>query len=483
MDTLRARRCRFFLSSSVALIMSISSAEAFDIFGTNNLVSTTPAGQSTDTFATPCKSTARANPLNLRDAIDWALCHHPKTAEAWANVKVAATGIGLAKAAYLPTISTTSQALREHSSTTVSDQPQLDSGYRASVRSNVASLNWVLYDFGGRNAALKNAAELLAASYANQNIVLQEVFLMVAKDFYAAQAASGMLEAAKETESNSEEIFLVAKTRVVNGIAPISEQLQAQTSYAQAVAKRNKAEGDLRIALGTLAADMNLSPAETLEIPVVEENDGIQADSQFNASVKELIESAKRTHPSILAAQAQLNAAIAKEDMTYAQGMPQISLVGRYSNSNQPTNLGVGALSAPSTARDRYIGIQLTIPLFEGFAKSYQLQQARAQSEVQRAILSQAEQKAGLEVWRSYQNLQTYTQNLDTTASLIQISRQSYAAVRGRYRAGVGNIIELLSAQVSLADAKQQRVQALTDWRTARLDLAAKLGRLSMGDI
>jgi outer membrane protein len=48
---------------------------------------------------------------------------------------------------------------------------------------------------------------------------------------------------------------------------------------------------------------------------------------------------------------------------------------------------------------------------------------------------------------------------------------------------GVGNILELLNAQSSLAAAKRERIQSLTDWRSARLQLAAKLGRLGMSSI
>jgi hypothetical protein len=60
----------------------------------------------------------------------------------------------------------------------------------------------------------------------------------------------------------------------------------------------------------------------------------------------------------------------------------------------------------------------------------YQIQQARAQSEVQRALLGKAEEKAGLDVWESDQNPHIFTKNLDTTASLVQISAQSFMAVR-----------------------------------------------------
>ena len=43
-------------------------------------------------------------------------------------------------------------------------------------------------------------------------------------------------------------------------VAPVTDQLQANTAFAQAVYERAKAEGDLRSSLGALAVDMSLSP-------------------------------------------------------------------------------------------------------------------------------------------------------------------------------------------------------------------------------
>jgi outer membrane protein len=46
----------------------------------------------------------------------------------------------------------------------------------------------------------------------------------------------------------------------------------------------------------------------------------------------------------------------------------------------------------------------------------------------------------------------------------------------------VGTITELLSAQTALADARRQRVLALSRWRTAKLKLASSLGILELAD-
>ena len=187
-------------------------------------------------------------------------------------------------------------------------------------------------------------------------------------------------------------------------------------------------------------------------------------------------------HPSVAAAHAQYEASVAKERQTSAQGLPSVSLVSKYTHNNQPVSLGLGQSQFPSTGHDWYFGIQIQIPLFEGFGRTYQVRQAHAQVEVQQYALDEAQRQVGLDVWKSYQSLQTSTQNLRNTATLVQIARQSFEAARHRYTTGVGNILELLNAQSSLSDANKQRIQALADWRAARLQLAGKIGRLDIVD-
>jgi outer membrane protein len=460
-----------------------SSAQGLDVFRTMHDLSTTASGALIDSNVgnNPCVFGPIGVPLELTEAVERTLCGNPKTREAWANVKVQAANVGVAKAGYLPTLSATAQGVRDDSVTNVTGHPDLSSANHATIRSESISANWVLWDFGGRQAALKNASELLAAAHANEDATLQDAFANVAKDYYAAQAAQGNLTAAQETENTTHESFLAASARVDKGIAPISEALQAQTSWAQAVFVRGKAGGDLKTALGKLAADMDLSPATVLAVP--QAVGGVMPDESFSESVADLIDEVKHRHPSVIAAQAQLEAAIAKTEQVRAEGLPSLSFTAKYSNNNQPATLGLGIPQFPATGHDWFFGVQINIPLFEGFVRTYQVRQAEAQSEVQRDTVDEVVQQVALDVWTNYQTLQTGTQNLVSTAALLDIATRSFEAARHRYAAGVGNILELLNAQTALADAKKQRVQALTDWRNDRLQLAAKLGRLDMSEL
>jgi outer membrane protein len=112
----------------------------------------------------------------------------------------------------------------------------------------------------------------------------------------------------------------------------------------------------------------------------------------------------------------------------------------------------------------------------------YQVRQTEAQLEHQQDELDDARQQVGLEVWNSYQAVQTSTSTVKDSATLLDIARRSFVAAQHRYQAGVGNILELLNAQTALANAQQQRVQALADWRAARLRLAGSLGQLGSVD-
>jgi len=480
------RRCNSWPQTGVGLVLCVLAGSAgavtteFDVFRTNRTVPPSAAGALLGQSGV-CEFGTIEQPLSLRETIERTLCNNPKTREAWANVKVQAANVGVNKGAYLPTISGNWQGVRDDSTTDVTGQPQLSSASRSFVRSETASLNWVLYDFGARSAALANAQELFAAARANQDAVLQTAFAQAAKDYYAAEAAQGALETAREVESDANDSFKAATQRVDHGAAPITDALQAQTAYAQAVFSRAKAEGDLQTALGTLAADMALSPDTVIALPAVA--GGVTPDAEFEGSIADLMDEAKRNHPSVVAAEAQLDAAAAKTRQTRAQGLPSISLVSKYSTNNQPASLGLGVPTFPATGRDWYVGVQVTIPIFEGFVRNYQVRQAAAQTEVQRYTLDETKNQVGLDVWTAFQALKTATENVGNSMTLLDIAQRSEDAAQHRYEVGVGNILELLNAQSALATAKKQRIQSLTDWRSARLQLAGKLGRLGMGQI
>jgi outer membrane protein TolC len=61
---------------------------------------------------------------------------------------------------------------------------------------------------------------------------------------------------------------------------------------------------------------------------------------------------------------------------------------------------------------------------------------------------------------------------------LVESAEESSRVALGRYKAGVGNILDTLNAQSALASARQQKIQADLNWNIARASLAQAMGAL-----
>ena len=83
-----------------------------------------------------------------------------------------------------------------------------------------------------------------------------------------------------------------------------------------------------------------------------------------------------------------------------------------------------------------------------------------------------------LDVWQAYQRLQTAAEAVQTTRDLLASAEQSERVALGRYKAGVGTVLDVLNAQSALAAARMQRIQSELDWYVYRAVLAQAMGAL-----
>ncbi len=84
------------------------------------------------------------------------------------------------------------------------------------------------------------------------------------------------------------------------------------------------------------------------------------------------------------------------------------------------------------------------------------------------------------QVVTSYVSLHTAAARVRTADVLLASARQSEDVARGRYKAGVGTILDLLTAQAALASARAQQSQTRWTWATALAQLAHDVGVLGV---
>ena len=183
-----------------------------------------------------------------------------------------------------------------------------------------------------------------------------------------------------------------------------------------------------------------------------------------------LIAEARQKRPDLAAAEAQIKAAEAQLQATNALGMPTIT-VG-----------AVAGISNPDI-QNSSLGVSLSVPLFSGYKTTYQARAAKAQIESRVAERDRLANQVALDVWKAYQSLLTNSQALRSADDLVNAATQSERMILGRYKAGVGNILDTLTAQSALANARQQRVAALYNFLTSRFALTQAIGQLDMTQI
>lgn len=437
------------------LSLPAAAAGLADPFDTESMAPLRPSPQlAARVGEAPCATALPATPLTALDAVDLALCNNPQTREVWAAARAQAALVGVAQSAWLPDLDG-----RLGVSRNFADSGNLDQ------RNAALTLSWLLLDFGQRAASSENARQLLAAAAATQGSTVQALFLAALQSYYNAQAFRAAVRSTTEAERSARESFAAAEARYKAGVGTPADRLQAQTALSQATLNRIRAEGEARNGLGALANAMGFdaqTPINLADLPPT------QADPAFQRDVDALIATARARRPDLQAAEAQLKAAEASIDLARAQGRPTLSLAAG------PSWQEVEGVSANGGS----VGLTLNVPLFSGFETTYRVRSAAAQAEVRAAQRDRLSSQIALDVWRAYQSLSTATQSLKTTADLVASAEQSERVALGRYKAGVGTVLELLAAQSALAGARLQRIQAALDWQVSRATLAQAMGAL-----
>lgn len=452
---------------------------AVDAYDPLSVHALAPKSQLGDLDAIPiCNfSEQSGHALSLADVVDRALCNNPQTFVAWANARAQSAQVGIARSAYLPTLTgTASVSLNESSSGTrtlaTSSAPATAGGATRYTQETAGlTLGYLLYDFGARKAVLENALQTLSALNFTQDAAVQALFLKAEQFYFQLFAAQAAVVSSKQAEISGQESLKAATGRLNAGAGTIADRLQAQTAYSQAVLARIQAEGNAKIAQGVLANVMGMDAHQALDVATPELRD---PDSRFEQDLNVLIESARQRRPDLAAAEAQVNAARANIDAAKAAGLPTVSLstAFNYTDSNSFNSFHTSAL-----------GVAVSIPFFTGFNRTYQVQSAQARLESQIAARNAVNLQIALDVWQGYQNLATGTQAVRSSADLVTSATESERVALGRYKAGAGTIIDLLNAQTALANARLQNIQALFNWHTAKATLAQALGRLDLTEL
>ncbi|HEY8195949.1 MAG TPA: TolC family protein [Gemmatimonadales bacterium] len=404
----------------------------------------------------------RIRELTLAEVVDLGLRNNPLTRLSWANARAAAAAYGSERGAYYPTVDGDVTVTRLK---TVASQGR--SAVSQSVVNPSISLSYLLFDFGGRSGNVGAARNALLAANFTHNATLQDVVLQIQGAYFQYIANRALLAAQQTTTREARANLAAAEERKRVGVATIADVLQAQTAASQAELVAQIIEGGLKTSHGALALSLGLPANLPFEV------DSVAAElpvSVLADSVDVLIAGAVEGRPDLAAARAEFESSQSQISVARASRLPSLVLNGVGGRTYTTT--------LPDGGNNYTLSLGLRIPLFAGFSRLYDQREATALADAASARADALGQQVVFEVFRSYYALQTAARRVRTAGDLISSATQSSEVALGRYKAGVGSFLDLLSAQSALAQARAQQVLARLEWNTSLAQLARDAGIL-----
>ena len=411
----------------------------------------------------PDSEAGRLAALGLADVVDLSLRHNPQTIAAWRTARAAAAGVGAAWAAYLPAIDA---EISGGPSKVVSSSPGRLPSNRLTYGPSL-SLAWLLLDAGGRGGAIESARQALFAADFAHNATLQDVMLQAESAFFAFQTARELLAAQGASLETSRANLAAAQQRHDVGLATIADVLQARTALAQAELALQDAEGGAQTARANLALVLGIDANTPFEVAADPPRAPI---ADVAESVDSLIARAALERPDIAQARAEARGADAEVRVARSGVWPALSLTASAGRTYSDTSVLGGSTYS--------LSFGLAIPLTTGLTRRYSVAAAREQAAAFRARYEDVRVRAAAQVFTAYYALRTSTQRVSTSGRLLASAEESEGVASGRYKEGVGTILDLLTAQSALADARRQQVQARWAWYAALAQLAHDVGIL-----
>ncbi len=281
--------------------------------------------------------------------------------------------------------------------------------------------------------------------------------------YYDVLVNQELARVSEERVVRAEEGLKVARARVASGAAVQTDSLQLMLELTRArveVLRQRNALGTARYELGRLVGEpgpMDAVPFDTTAAP------------PLPISMQEAVRIGLDQGPQYRAAQASERAAEANLKAQKSDYLPTLSIGGLHQRYD--TELFPGASNISS------VTFGLSYPLWNNGQREIEVSRARVNRDVSRAIREDLERVVRRDVTTAYDTYETSRAAAELAGVAVTVARENYRMQEMRYRAGASTILDLLDAQVSVAEAEAGLVQARYVTRLSLAGLEAILGR------
>ncbi len=318
-------------------------------------------------------------------------------------------------------------------------------------------------DFAARGR-LSGARMSASASEAAARSAGEEAAAAAALAYLRTARADAIVTARAADSLLADSLIFIARDQLAAGVGVALDVTRAQSRLAGLHAELIAARGEqARSRLALVRAigaplDAPVRLASSLEsMPVT---DSVPP-------VAEAVAVALRERPDLLAAQRALDAGRQNIRATRAERLPTLAAFG---------DDGAIGKSASHLLNTYSWGVQLSLPILDGFRREGRISEQDAVSaglELQRREL---ERQVAVEVRSAILDLATARDQVEAAREGLRFAQQEYAQAQDRFREGVAGNADVVTASLALNAARNLVIDALASYQSARVELARAQG-------
>lgn len=323
--------------------------------------------------------------------------------------------------------------------------------------------------FVGLRAA-RTLKELTSKDHIKTKIDVAE---SVSKAYYSVLVAE---EAHRLTQSNYHRLdSLLRETRIMheNGFVERIDLNRTQVEFNNIAAQLKNQQRLVEYSRQLLKFQMGM-PLES-EISIADKPSDLSInyveDIQVEADPKRRVE-----YDQLL-----LNQELARLDLrnNHVQYLPTLNLIaGVGINAGTQTSSELFSINDDNWFDYSYVGLSLSLPIFDGLRKSHKIQQNRIELQQIDQQFRQLKKQINLEVMDTETSLLNNMNNLKNQQENMELAEEVYNVSKIKYQEGVGSSTELMDADNAYKEAQSNYYNALLETLLSKVEYEKALGIL-----
>lgn len=289
----------------------------------------------------------------------------------------------------------------------------------------------------------------------------------VKKAFYGVLLSQEVLKITKESLKNAEDNLASVQALYKQGMVAEFDAMRAEVQVENLRPLVLQMESNLETVMNNLKVVLGLPQEEQIQLI---------GEIQFNkinyANENELLKQVRENNPDLKTLKVKRDFDEALIDLDVSTYYPTLAGFGSYSFSGSSDKFNF------QNYRQAVVGLSLSLNLFNGWRTTQKVEQGKINVMKTEESIAQLENLLSAQVKSKLLELKKIESNIQAQERNVELAQKTFDIAQLRYKNGTGNQLEVENAEISLRQAKTNRLQSVYQYNTIIFELDALIGKV-----